>query len=110
MLTGAMGEIENVSRVPPSRPILRGELAVCLQIEVTLHASHREEIPDLGTDSEDTRAEPAEDRMLTGIVRDLLIGISDKAHKYLLRKELGRAPVDVEIDPVLILRVWFLKL
>jgi hypothetical protein len=43
--------------------------------------------------------------VLTEVVGNLLIDISDKANKNLLREKLGSPPVDMEIDAVLIIRV-----
>jgi hypothetical protein len=48
--------------------------------------------------------------VLTKIVGDLLISISHETNENLLRKELRHAPVDMEVDPVLIIRVVIPKI
>ena len=48
--------------------------------------------------------------MLTKIVRDLLIRISDEADENLFREKLRSTPIDVKIDAVLVLRVLVLEI
>jgi hypothetical protein len=43
--------------------------------------------------------------VLAKVVSDLQIGITDKANENLLGQKLGRAPIDMEVDAVLILRI-----
>src|SRR6202011_3488198 len=96
--------------IPSRRSVGLIEFAVALQIEVSLHVSNGKQKSDLGPNPDHARLEPAENRMLTEIVGDLLIGISDETHEKLLREKLGGTPVDVEVDAVLVLRVLVLEI
>ena len=69
--------------IPARRPVRRIELTKALQVQISLHLSDREKISDLGTDAEHVRLEAAEDRVTSGIVSNLLIGISNKANEDL---------------------------
>ena len=66
--------------------------------------------PDLRPDAEHARTESAELGMLTKVVGDLLISISDEADENLLGEELRHPPIDMEVDPVLVLRVAVLEI
>src|SRR6187402_1549651 len=95
--------------IPARRPVLGGELAIGFHVEISLHVPNREEISELWTNSEDPGSKTTEDGILTEVVRDLLIGVSHEADENLFRKKLGDAPVEMEIDAVLILRVLVLE-
>ena len=58
----------------------------------------------------DPGPEAAQDRVLTKIIRDLLVIISDEAHEDLLRQKFRSAPVDMKIDAVLVLRILVLQI
>ena len=81
------------------------EFPVCLQVEISLHVADGKDIPDLRAYSENARSEAAEKRTSAGVVRDLLVGVSEEAHEGLFRKKLSRAPVEMEIDFTLNLRI-----
>ena len=70
----------------------------------------REDISELRTDAENARAEAAEHRRLAEVVGDLLVGIADEADEDLLGQELRHAPVEMEIDAALVLRVGILEI
>jgi hypothetical protein len=59
--------------IPARRAVLRGELAVGLQVEVSLHVADRKQVSELRTDSEHARPEAAEDRVGARVVGELLI-------------------------------------
>src|SRR6478609_6575304 len=95
----------------PARRAVGGiEIAVSSQAQKTLHVSQGEDISDLRTDPENTRPEPAKDRVLTGVIGDLLIGISGNADENPLRDEVRGAPVEVEIDAVAVLRIGIFEI
>jgi hypothetical protein len=90
---------------PARRAVLCSKIAVCSQAQKALHVSQGESISDLRTDAENARPESAKDRVLAGVVSDLLIGIPGKADEDLLGNKMRGAPVEVEIDSVAVLRV-----
>jgi hypothetical protein len=96
--------------VPARWTIGRIEFAVAFQVQISLHVSDRENISDLRTDAEHAGLHSAQDRELTEIVGDLLIRIADQADEDLLREKLRGAPVEVEINSVLILRILVLEI
>ena len=57
------------------RPVGRVELAISPQTQRALHVSDRKAVSNLRTDTKNARSEAAQNRVLTGIVSDLLIGI-----------------------------------
>ena len=57
------------------RPVGRVELAISPQTQGAQHVSDREAVSNLRTDTKNARSEAAQNRVLTGIVSDLLIGI-----------------------------------
>jgi hypothetical protein len=69
----------------PSRsPIGRVEIAVSPQPQEALHVSYGKNISDLRTGTECARPERAENGILAGVIRNLLIRISSEAHEKLL--------------------------
>src|SRR5690348_16962707 len=83
----------------PSRgPVGRIEIAVGPQTQESLHAAQGEIVSNLRTNAENARPEAAQNRVLTGVVGDLLIGISGDADEKLLGEEMRGAPVEVKID------------
>ena len=75
-----------------------------------MHVADRENIAELRANAENARPEASKDRMSTFVIGDLLIGISDKTDKGLLREKFRRAPVKMEIDAALNLRVRVLEI
>jgi hypothetical protein len=51
-----------------------------------------------------------QDRVLTKVVRHLLVQISDETDENLFREKLRSAPVDMKVDAVLVLRVLVLEI
>src|SRR5882724_8036755 len=95
---------------PARGAIGRIEIAVASQAEKTLHVSQWERIADLRADPENARPESAKDRVLAGVIGDLLIRVSGNADENLLRDEMRGAPVEVEIDAVAVLGVGVLEI
>jgi hypothetical protein len=60
-------------------------------------------------DAEDTRSEAAESWILTGIIRELLVGITGNTDVKRLCQEMRCAPVEVEIDAASLLGIKLLK-
>ena len=87
--------------VPARWPVGRVEFTVSFQIQIPLHVSNRENVTDLRADPEHPRSEASKNRAPAGIVRNLLIGISDETDKELLREKLRCTPVKMEIDTAL---------
>ena len=81
-----------------------------MRFRYPLHVADREDIADLWTHPENTRSETTKTGVSASIVRDLLIGISNEAYENLLRKKLRRAPVKMEIDTALNLRIGILEI
>src|SRR3981081_2003374 len=81
-----------------------------LSDSIPLHVTNREQVSDLWAETDNARPKSTQDRVLTKIVRDLLIQISDEADEDLFREKLRGAPVDVEIDAVLGLRILILEI
>src|SRR5579862_5861102 len=96
--------------MPARWPVRRIEFAVGFDIQISLHVSDREEISDLRADTDDSRPETAQDRTLAKIVGDLLIEIANQANEDLFREKLRRAPVEMEINAVLILSSLVLQI
>src|SRR5882757_10582875 len=96
--------------VPARRPVGGVELAIALQAEKCLVVPNRKNISKLRADAENARAEAAEHRRLAEVIGDLLVGIADEADEHLLRQEVRHAPVEMEIDAALLLRVRILEI
>jgi hypothetical protein len=60
------------------------EFAVTREAQKALHVVHRESISDLWTDPENARPEATQNRVMTKVVGNLLIGISNEADEHLL--------------------------
>src|SRR5258708_3535838 len=89
--------------IPARRPVFGGEFAISLQAEECLIISDREDVSDLRAEAQHARTEAAQNRILTKIVSDLLVGITDEADEQLFRQEVRRAPVEMEVDAALII-------
>jgi len=92
------------------RTVCRIELAITPEAQKALHATDGKEISDLRADAENARPEAAESRVLTGIIRDLLIGITGDTDVKLFGQEMRCAPIEVEIDAAAILGVGILEI
>jgi hypothetical protein len=97
-------------RVPTRRAIGGVELAIALHTQKCRIVANLENVSKLRADTEDTRAEAAEEGGLAEIVRNLLIGVAHKADKDLLRQELRHAPIKMKIDTALNLRIGILEI
>src|SRR5690349_5369472 len=98
-LTGRRGRRNRKCQpsAPARGPIGRIEIAVGPQTQESLHAAHRKIVSNLRTNAENARPEAAENPVLTGVIGNLLIGISGTANKKLLGQEMRGAPVEVKI-------------
>ena len=92
--------------VPARRPVFCGEFPIGLEIEIALQRSRREDVSELGTDSDDTCFIVAEKNRRAAVGGNLLIKIADRAELDLFGDELRSAPVDMPIDAVGIARAW----
>src|ERR1700687_4538155 len=97
------GDSERQPGIPSGRTVGCTEFAVSPQAKGALHVSDREAVSALRTGAETALREATEDRVLAGIVGDLLVGVSGNADEKLLGEVVRCAPVEVEIDaaPVL---------
>jgi hypothetical protein len=73
------------------------EFLVAFQIQITLHVTHRKQVADLWADR------IAESSAGAAICGQLLISIADQPDVHLLGNELGDSPIEVAINPVLII-------
>src|SRR6185436_14001417 len=96
--------------VPAFGPVLRGEFLVCLHVDVAVHVADRKQKADLRANAGDTRAEAAERSRRAEIVGDLLEVIAGDTELKLLGEKVGGAPVDVEVDAVLVLGISVLEI
>jgi hypothetical protein len=90
--------------VPPGRPVAGVEFAVSFEVHVALHPGDGEEIADLRADPDDARLERSELRARSAVAGQLVIDISYRADLKARRQELRRAPVEMRVDAVLVLR------
>src|SRR5215207_8909490 len=90
--------------VPAFRSVLCGKFLVTLEVQISLFVANRKKIAELGPNAEDTRPESAEERGCSKIVRDLLIGISDRTDEKLFGQKVRSAPVERKVNAALILR------
>lgn len=70
--------------IPARRAVGGIEFVVTREAQKALHVVHRESISDLWTDPENARPEATQNRVLTKVVGNLLIGISNEADEHLL--------------------------
>src|SRR5229473_1570850 len=96
--------------VPARWPVGGVEFAIALHAEKCLVVPNRENISKLRPDAENARAEAAQDRRLSEVISDLLVGIADQADENLFREEMRRAPVEMKIDTALVLRIRILEI
>ena len=86
------------------------ELVVAFEIEIPLHSADRKQVPDLRTNAGDTRLEVSQNRQLTAVRCDLLIGMAHKADEQLLRQELRSRTIEMEVDTASVLRIGILEI
>src|SRR5262245_478749 len=102
---GRRRKIEGQPEVPARRPIFIGEFAVSLQVEISLQlVADRKDVANLRADSGHPRPEAADAITGAAVAAEFLIEITHEPHLPLLGQELRRAPVEVHVDAVLILR------
>jgi hypothetical protein len=107
----ASGESAKVNHVfQPDGPVGRIKSSIRLEVQISLHASNEEDLSDLRAHSKDTRFETAEKRASAGIVRDLLICISNEAYEDLLLEKLRSTPIEMKVNAALNLRVRILEI
>src|SRR6516162_2543289 len=94
---------EGQPKIPAGRPVLIAELLVPLQAEKGLGAAHRDKGAELRADAGAARLEAAEPRAGSAVAGDLVEEIAGEPDKHLFRKELRGAPIEGEIDPVLVI-------
>jgi hypothetical protein len=82
------GDSTKEPNVPAVRPVVVVELAIALQVEVSLHACHGKNIADLRTDTDDARFEGAQHWSTAAVAGELLVEISDKADLQSLGQKL----------------------
>ena len=104
------GNGERQPGIPSRRTVGCTEFAISPQAKGALHVSDREAVSDLRTDTENARPEATEDRVLAGIVGDLLVGVSGNADEKLLGEKVRCAPVEVEINAAPVLRVGIFQI
>src|SRR5262249_45988971 len=91
---------------PAFRPVLDGKIPVSLQVEIALIAfGYRDDETDLRTDSNGAGLEWPQLRPRPAIARELLKEITDQSNMDVLAYELRCAPVEVEVDAVLVLQI-----
>src|SRR5262249_50878368 len=91
--------------VPAVGPVLTGEFPVALEVHVALIVvADFEDVADLRSDADDTRFEAADPVATSAVAGKLLVDVSDEANLRFLGQELRRAPIEVHIDAVLVIR------
>jgi hypothetical protein len=107
--SGRKGEREPY--VPAFCAVLRRELPVGFHIGDALDlVGDGKEIIELGADPGDSGFEWSERRAEAAVASDLLEKVADGANIELLRQEVGRAGVEMEVEAVLVAGVGFSKL
>src|SRR3954466_5047338 len=104
-----LGYRESEPGIPARRAVVGIEFAIPLQAEEGLIFSDRKNISDLRAKTEHARPEGAKNRVLAGVVSDLLIGVAYEPNKQLLRHKVRHAPVEMEIDAALIVGIRIYK-
>lgn len=107
---GGRRNCERYPGIPAGWPIGRIKFAVGVDVQISLHVAYGKDVAPLGTHPDNPRSEAAEKGTATGVIGDLLIGVSNKSDEGLLRKKLGGAPVEMESIPLCTCVSRFLKL
>jgi hypothetical protein len=84
------------------RAIVGVELAVALEVQVSLRISERKDISDLRADANDPRHEGTDMITAAAVAGELVIHIANRTDKPLLGEKLRRAPIEMEVDAILI--------
>src|SRR5262245_49978209 len=88
------------------RPVLRRKVPVALEIDIALISfGRREHEPDLRSKTKHASFEVAKPCTSAAVASDLLEVIADQSDVEILAHELRCAPIDMEVDAVLILEV-----
>src|SRR5262249_15940059 len=85
-------------KIKAVRPVVVGELAVALEVQVALHVSHRKQGSKSRTDADDARFKRTQKRPATAVRCYLLVNVSNGADKHLLGQKLRRSPIEMEIN------------
>jgi hypothetical protein len=83
--------------------VLRGKLAVVLQIEIALQVADRKDETELRPDTGHLRLEATDAVAGAAVAADLLVHVAHHPDLKLLGQELRRGPVEMHVDAVLIL-------
>src|SRR5262245_24967202 len=90
--------------VPAVGPVLVGEFPVALEIEVTLRrGAEGNNESELRTHADHLRLEAADAIAGAAVATQLSVDVADEPDLKLLGQELRRAPIEMHVDPVLIL-------
>src|SRR6195256_4828556 len=91
--------------------MLGAELLVALQVEIGLmRGAERQNVAELRPDAEDARLEASNPIAGAAVAGELLVGVADQAELHLLGEELRRAPIQMRVDSVLVLRVGIFEI
>jgi hypothetical protein len=108
---GAIGEIANVNHVfQPDGRLAASNSPYAFKFRYPCMLPTGKMLSDLWAHSENTRSETTKNRTSTGIVRDLLISISNEADEDLFREKLRGAPIEMKINAALNLRIGILEI
>src|SRR5262249_20518309 len=102
---GACSAHERHPGVPAVGSVVVGEFPVAFEIDVALRrGAQGNDDSELRADADDLRLETADAIAAAAVAADLLVDLANGTDKKLLRQELRRAPIEVHVDAVLILR------
>jgi hypothetical protein len=76
---------------------------ISLEIEIALHVPDREDESELRANAENLGLKATQPIAGAAVASDLFIGIPYQPHLKLFGQELRRAPIEVQVDAVLIL-------
>ena len=92
------------------RAVVGVELAVALEVQVSLRISERKDVSDLRADSDNAGFEGADVIAAATVAGELVIHIADRTDEHLLGEKLRRAPIEMEIDAVGIVGRWIFEI
>jgi hypothetical protein len=78
------------------------ELAIALEIQVSLIISERKNIPNLRADADDARLEGADAVAASTVAGELVVHIAHRPDEQLFGEKLRCAPIKVKVETVLI--------
>jgi hypothetical protein len=87
------------------RPVVGVELAIALEVDVSLRSSERKDVSDLRADADDAGFEGAHPIAASTVARELVVDITHGADQQLLGEKLRGAPVEVKVEAVLIIGI-----